>query len=267
MSHFISGDLIAFDTETTGLGVWHSDRPFAFSFANEEGDVRYFEFSVDPFTREVQPDLLALQYMRKVLEDDRITKVMHNANFDVRMMQRGWGIDVRGPMHDTLFMAHCVNSLEPSYRLKQLSDRYLDYDTEDQDDLLIATRQARRIGKKLGWKLGVKVSMDASTQEPKEEAAVPADYWMPGELACRDEEYAAWAGLCERYARKDAERTLLLYHYYLVGFEECEGSQVAYADELKLWPTMCRTEERGVRLDVSAVAKDIKRVAGELRLW
>lgn len=267
VEHFISGNLIAFDTETTGLGVWHGDKPFAFSFANEEGDVRYIEFQVDPFTREVQPDLMALQEMRRVLEDKRVTKVMHNANFDVRMMQRGWGIDVRGPMHDTLFMAHCVDSLEPSYGLKQLSDRYLDYDTEDRDELLVATRQARNIAKKLGWKLGVKVSMDAGTQKLKEAAAVPADYWMPGELACRDERYSGWADVCEQYARKDVERTLLLYHYYLIGFEECDGSRLAYEDELKLWPTMHRMEERGVQIHLGTVLADIKRLAGEAKSW
>lgn len=265
--HLISGDLIAFDTETTGLGVWHGDRPFAFSFANEEGDVQYIEFQVDPFTREVQPDLMALQEMRRLLEDERVTKVMHNANFDVRMMQRGWGIDVRGPMHDTLFMAHCVNSLEPSYGLKQLSDRYLNYDTEDRDELQIVTRQARKIGKNLGWKLGVKMSVDVDTQEIKEDATVLADYWMPGELACRDERYSEWAGVCEQYARKDVERTLLLYHYYLIGFEECDGARLAYEDELKLWPTMCRMEERGVQINVNAVSEDIKRLACEAKIW
>ena len=68
------GNVIANDTETTGLGVYSGDVPFLFSFANEEGQV-----GIIRRTEENMPML------RKFYRDKSITKVYHNRKFDYKM--------------------------------------------------------------------------------------------------------------------------------------------------------------------------------------
>ena len=127
------GKLVACDTETTGLNAWLGDKPFAFSFCNEYGGTAYFQFKVDPFTREVdyhsrQPQFIKL---KKFFEDPSITKIFHNAKFDVRMLDL-IGIKVKGVLHETMFLAHTIDTSLPSLKLKWLAKYFCKIDTEDE---------------------------------------------------------------------------------------------------------------------------------------
>lgn len=263
-----------FDTETTGLDPWHGCKPFIFAFCNDKGVTQSYTLDVDPFTRQPITDTSAaaakIRYIGELLEQAK-TIIMHNAKFDIRMMQLGYGINIsyqHGDIEDTMYMAHACRSNE-LVGLKQLAERYLDYPTYDEKELQDAVLKARRLVKslKLGWKLGFSEHHrpDGTT---KIKAETKADYWLPRAIA-RDsvaskelspEERKRWRKLAAIYARGDVERTWLLYHLLREVMTE-KGMQTvrnAYAMEMELWPVTYAMETRGVRLDLDELDKLLK---------
>ena len=110
-----TGKRIAVDTETTGLNPYQGDKAFLFSFANEAGEV-----SVVP--RELEYHAM----LEKFFADESITKVFHNAKFDIKMIREA-GFEVKGSIADTIVMAKLADENEVSYRLKYLCGKYFDY--------------------------------------------------------------------------------------------------------------------------------------------
>ncbi len=102
--------LIAVDTETTGLSPYLGHRLFAIgicyaNFINHgfEYSTKYFYWPVDPKTRNVKINYLDKQYknIKELLIDPSITKVFHNAKFDIGMLA-AIEINVKGTIHDTM---------------------------------------------------------------------------------------------------------------------------------------------------------------------
>lgn len=263
----IKGKLVACDTETTGLFAWKGDRPFAFSFCNKDGETACYEFPVDPMTRRVRyetnPELV--EAIKAFFTDPTITKVFHNAKFDVRMIELAFGIKVQGRIEETMFMAHVCNTLESDFKLKRLSKAYLEIDDDDEKLLHRLTVKARRVAKKRGWKIA-----DGGKDNVK------ADYWLPSIVFAGTPEAAA----CEVYATRDAERTMLLFlmydqvlddldREYAQWYEEAkeEGQEVppfrmacreTYELERELWPITYSLETRGVQVVPEVVFQEIK---------
>lgn len=223
-----TGLLMACDTETTGLNPWKGDRPFAFSFCNQKMNTGYVRYPVDPFTRTVKYG--SLQMFHDFFEDERITKVFHNAKFDIRMLEM-IGVGVKGTIHDTMFAMHCLRTAEPSLALKPLANKYLGISTDDEKALKKSTIQARRQGKKLGWKLGEEIE---------------EDYWM------------ADPKVCQTYAVRDVERTMPLWLLLYQKMKE-EGVLNVYLEEMELFWVVYRMEKRGVRVDPEVIDSEIKR--------
>lgn len=257
MKHFIDGSTIAVDTETTGLDPWHGDEPFAFSFCNEEGRIVYFEWEVDPWTRYVIPNQDEYDQIKALMEDPSITKVFHYAKFDIRMLN-AQGIKTKGRIEDTMIMAHCVNTLEPSFGLKQLSEKYLDYPRKDQEDLQTATVRARRYGKKMGWTLGAVYAPDIEG-EWKEKSAVAADYWMC-RLVNPENNY------CEKYCSGDAERTMLLWMFYNQALEDYNVRNI-YENEIELFWVVYGMESRGLCVSPDKVEDEIASFQKQILSW
>lgn len=199
-----SGNLVAFDTETTGLNPWKGDRAFCIGFCNEKGNKGYFRFPVDGKTRQVVYDS-RLEVLKRWFEDPTIAKIGHNVKFDIRMLDM-IGIKVRGKIHETMFMMHVLNNVEPSYQLKPLTKKYLDYPDDDLNELHKATVTARRQAKKLGWKV---------------HEDVEADYWMAPDPTCR------------KYNVRDAERTMMFYLFLNPRLDE-EKVRKVYDQEMEL---------------------------------
>lgn len=244
---------LAFDTETTGLHAWLGDRPFCFSLCWEDGRTVCEEFPVDPFTRQplFQKRPRAFARVKRLLENPRTEKIGHHIKFDIRMCHFA-GIEVAGPIHDTMLMAHCCNSTEPSFALKPLAIKYLDFPDDDQKELQKAVLSARRIGKKLGWKLGVEYRVDAYGN-PKPTAATNADYWMPVTVG----QYAnwkvldGWKQLNRKYAIGDAERTMALFLGFESLLDNIKGAREAYETEMRLLPVVMRMEDQGVSIHLN----------------
>jgi DNA polymerase I len=216
---------IAWDTESTGLRAWHGDSPFAVSMCDIHGDTKYWEFPVDPFTRKVTYNDEDLFEIEAIIGNPNVVNVGHNIKFDVRMLELHCSIITQGEIHETMFSARACNTLEPNYRLKFLSEKYLGYPKDDETDLQKAVVKARAEGKKRGWNLGKDVK---------------TDYWMPKALDPSN-------NLCEIYARLDAERTMGLYLLHQQEMDRI-GVRETYELERKLWHIAYRMETRGVRL-------------------
>ena len=246
--------IVAVDTETTGLEVWHGDEPFAFSFCDEEGNTACFEWPVDPWTRVVIPNQSELDAIGEFLENEKVDKVFHNAKFDVRIIENAFGITTRGGIHDTMFMAHACNSLESSYGLKELCVKYLGLDASEQDLLKKAAIRARREAKKQGWTLGGRWKV-ANNGEWKYEAEIPADYWMPRAVDPEDRH-------CALYAIADVEYTMLLRAFFKAAFEDL-GVEHVYERERELWHVTYNMETRGVRIALDRVDEGIETLRAE----
>lgn len=235
-----SGKLLAVDTETTGLSAWRGDRPFAVSICNQEGSTGYFRWEVDPWTRQIKRTNSFISnciIIKKFLEEPSITKVFHNAKFDIRMMEM-MGINVKGTVHDTMIAMHCLRTAEPSLKLKDLAKKYLGIDNDDEIDLQKATHHARREAKKKGWNI--------ATEETHGKEPANADYWL------------APPKLVEKYAVRDVERTMPLWMLLEEKMAE-EGVRHLYDEEMELFWVTYRMEKRGVRIDPVVIESETKR--------
>lgn len=254
-----------FDTETTGLDAWHSDRPFIFAFCDDEGVSVAYVLDVDPFTRKpIDDTYIARSKLAEVYgvlenEDEHAeTVIMHNAKFDVRMMEIAHGIAINRKIEDTMYMAHACKSNE-AVGLKPLAKKYLDFPDDDEKELQAAVLKARRIVKKLklGWQLGFsKHYRPDGTVTIK--AETKTDYWLPRAIA-KDKKASAvltpaerkrWKHLAAIYAKKDVERTWMLYHLFNEILDKEPGARAAYDMEMALWPVTYAMESRGVLLKV-----------------
>lgn len=256
--HFLDGNIIGFDTETTGLLPWQGDRAFAFSFCNENHETAYFELDVDPFTRKVIPDASVLDPIRQILGDPKIEKVAHNMAFDRFHMEVGWDIPVNGKLHDSVLLAHICNPLEPTFELKKLCVKYGLMDDADEKILRMAVNRCRNRARKRGWKVAIEEKN--SLKEDKDKAVTAADYWVPGMLyqmhpdECREGDQ----DLCEIYAVKDAIRTMSLKQFY-EGIIDLEESRHVYENlEQPLMEVVYKMRGRGVRIDLEQNERDIE---------
>lgn len=227
---------VAVDSETTGLRPFRGDRPFAVSLCWDDGRTEYFEWPVDPHTRQVSPNKRDLQKLQKILGDRAIRKVFHNASFDLKMLE-SIGLEVRGGIEDTLIAAHICDSALPSYGLKWLARRLLDIGDDDESDLKEEVKRCRRIAKQQGWNIADNLE---------------ADYWLPRAID-------PTSGFCQRYAIRDAERTMHLWKFCEASLD---GLKVRHSYEFemrKLFPVIQRMEQRGLRIDLDVNRSERRR--------
>lgn len=252
MKQFIPrGNLVACDTETTGLSRWRGDRAFLFSFCNENGRTSHIEFDVEPdrtVNYESNPE--GYNLLAKFFRDKNITKVFHNAKFDIGMIQAA-GLVFRGKFHETTFAAHNCNSSEDNYKLKHLAKKYADYDTEDEDDLKKAVISLRRQAKNFEMKLGEEVEQD---------------YWLTqyADQLLSPEKARGVRILARTYAECDAERTMLLWLMYEKIMEEMDV-RFHYDHELEVLKCIQQMENNGVYVDPVLVESSIRAAEGIIR--
>jgi DNA polymerase I-like protein with 3'-5' exonuclease and polymerase domains len=252
VSTTLHGKVIFADTEGTGLvmhgpwrsvdyafgqgkNVWHETRsvcparPFAYSFADLDGNAQYYSVGVNNQTREPKPmsDKM-VKGIATVLDDPSITKVLHNPRYDLLMYHYA-GFRVRGPVIDTQILSHvATRGSEFSYMLKPLAKKYAEYPDDDEKTLMKEVHKQRRLAKLNGWSYAV------NTIAGKDPAK--ADMWMVQDEVTKD------------YAVGDVLRCCLLYHLW---YDEVMGDpnmKQLFEREHKLMWTLKKMEDRGVRV-------------------
>ena len=192
--------ILAVDTETTGTDVFHGCRPFLITAC--DGKKNYiFRGKVNPRTRNVSwPISEKIAYQS--LQDSADVIVMHNANFDIRMLD-AIGIDmsdIRSKLEDTLVASHCICSGD-SHGLKYLAIKYLNFFNDDEKDLEYAVARRRTQAKKKGWQIASHGHPHFPAVKKQGTQFWKMDYW----LAPKE---------CEKYAVLDVERTLRLWDIF-----------------------------------------------------
>jgi DNA polymerase I-like protein with 3'-5' exonuclease and polymerase domains len=225
---------LAVDTETTGVDLWHGCKPFFISICDEDGNAGYWEWDVDPFTREPKIPLADIRDIQAELEGRFL--IFQNPKFDIHAFNT-IGIDIPKlvgwkNIDDTLVRSHVLSSLE-NHGLKEQGIITLDLGDTDQLELREATNKARMEAKKITKKrtglvptnpLGLRSFMPidvARANHPHFPAVNRApksgwwvlDTWLPRTIA-QLEKYPSkhkwWTALSD-YGCNDPARTIALY--------------------------------------------------------
>lgn len=235
---------LAIDTETTGPDVHRGCKPFAVSMCDHTGKTYYWQWPVNPITREPQPLTSQINAIARTIQT-RIRKrhslVFHNTRFDVRaLMLIGVDIFAMEPfINDTLLMSHVLDSGE-SHELKDLAVKYLKINDDDEKELKALVIRSRARGKRIGWTLGPDVGWD---------------YWMPNAHDPKDL-------TLKKYSVLDAVRTARLYEVFGAALS---GEQLVphYMRELCLVPILYPMESMGIRIDIKTLRDETTKFATE----
>jgi len=249
---------LALDTETTGLELHHKCRPFTVSTCNDLGRTKIWEWEVNPKTRKVniprsQIEEVAEHVAGKIL-------IFHNASYDIKALATAglriqfsrddfssspFAIRARAiciSFHDTQLAGHPFRTSDPR-KLKHLALLYLDYSDKDERELKEKVAKASRRATKEhpDWQLGYDLKGERQTDY---------DYWLPKVLDPSDTSNAM-------YACKDAERTMLMWLFYLEQFRKSDfvSSFNCYLREKILLPTVYKKQEQGITVQRSKIVE------------
>jgi DNA polymerase I-like protein with 3'-5' exonuclease and polymerase domains len=232
-------DCLGIDTETNGTALWHGCLPFFVSFCDNDGYQSWFEWKVNPFTRQPiipKSDVVAI---RKIIAGYR-SLCFHHSKFDIRVLAL-IGIDLTDrweDIHDTLLQSHVLNSGE-DHSLKPLGVKYLEFLDDDEDELAAEVKRIRRKPNgpaiQKGWTLGDEWQWD---------------YWMPKALDPS-------STLLRTYGLNDPKRTMLLHLAFLPEIKRVD-LEAMYERERQLLPVVYRMEERGIGVRPATIKKTIR---------
>ncbi len=118
-AELMKAPVVAFDTETVGLQPRH-DRAVGCSFAIEGGRAWYV-----PLPESDEEQRAALAPFLPIFHAETIAKVGHHLRFDRAVLLR-LGIELRGPLHDTLLEHYLVDATD-RHDLDHVANVFLDY--------------------------------------------------------------------------------------------------------------------------------------------
>jgi DNA polymerase I-like protein with 3'-5' exonuclease and polymerase domains len=212
-------DLETRDPNLTTLGPgWCRDDGNIIGIAIAAGDfVGYFPIRHEGGGN--MPEKTVFNWLKKQLATPHIEKVMHNALYDLGWL-RWAGIDVQGPVIDTMIAAPLLNENRRFYNLNSLCREYLE---EGKSEVMLRSAAAM---------YGV---------DPKSEM------WKL---------HASFVG---RYAEKDAEITLKLWDRLSIEIKT-DNIEGIFKLESSLLPVLLDMKERGVRVDVDKAEQTKKKL-------
>lgn len=147
LDEFLShvSDVIAFDTETTGLNQI-SDKIVGISLAYDDAHgayipIRHITKSSDLFgTDTIAPNQMSIESVYKklwpIFTNPKITKVAHNLKYDLHILSNeGWDITKISPIDDTMLLSYALNGATHGHGLDELAEKYLNHTDIKFDDL------------------------------------------------------------------------------------------------------------------------------------
>ena len=126
--YFLTKEILSFDTETTSTNAIDAEL-VGLSFAVEEFKAVYVAV---PAEREATQRMVDI--FRPLYEDEHIMKVGQNIKYDYEVLRR-YGIEVRGPMFDTM-LAHYIVQPELHHNMDYMAETLLGYQTIHIDQLI-----------------------------------------------------------------------------------------------------------------------------------
>ena len=230
VQHLHSYEVIAYDTETTGLNV-RKDTVIGFGFTGAErigyylpiafwngSELEFFGLAYDGWAKQ----LLTILKTKKL--------VMHNASYDIRITFNNLKYNYLMSLHaDTVLMEHTLNEEGP-FGLKDLAEKYkVELGFDDQD---------------------------ASNQEQlalKDSVIANGGKWLKTQ---KDIYKGDWE-LIGTYCCADVDMTIRLYNFLSVRLKEEELEKLFYTDEvMPLYKLVTiRMESKGVHIDMPKLQK------------
>lgn len=248
--------ILALDTETTGIDLWHGARPFLVTTANEKGENTWWEWNVEPTTRTVRCHVDELREVFKLIKETD-TLVLQNPKFDyigLYLLASDYGelakfLDAWDwrKVRDTLTYGHVLASNQP-HDLTSMALLYLGVDIQPFEDKIVElTKEARRWATKErpGWMIA---KAGLSCMPSAKEKVAKFDMWLPramadaiGDVTDDDKLYTA----CAEYANADSSTTMFLYKKQWELLEERGLLEIANA-KLEVLPVLTQMEIDGV---------------------
>lgn len=248
--------MIALDTESTGLDLYHGCRPYFVTTCDEEGTVSHWRWNVDPLTRKVAVDENDLGDINRSIEEaDRI--VLQNAKFDAGMLE-AVGAFTRFPwekVEDTMIAGHVLASNQP-HNLTDMVMQYLGRDIEPfektlRKNVLECRRYCQRHLKE--WRIASD-NLDEMPSAGKEDWK--ADGWLPLVLANFIDQPInhPWKTCLEEYANVDSPATFKLW---IVLEEQLNrrGLWKIYREKMKQLPILCGMEAKALTVNRTELCK------------
>jgi DNA polymerase I len=135
-------ELIAFDTETTGLDPMRAEI-VGVSFATEIGKGAYVPLTHDyPGAPSQLNRDAVLAALKPMLEDDKKDKLGQHLKYDMNVLSK-YGITIRGVRHDSMLESYVINSSGNRHDMDTLAKKYLGYGTIHFED--VAGKGAKQI--------------------------------------------------------------------------------------------------------------------------
>lgn len=241
--------LIALDSETTGIDFYHGAKPFMVQVCYEDGVQDWWEWDVDPLTRQPKVSRKDVQQIKQEIDKaDEI--VFQNAKFDIAAL---YSIGLKGEWpwhktHDTLLAGHLLATNQP-HDLATMALVYLDMDIQIHEEVLKGnTNMARKLAKDEypDWRIANKGLPDMPSVKG---TFWKYDTWLPRAAALAEnlELSHPWWDTCARYANIDAIATLALFRRQREILKKRMLWNI-YLERLKLLPIVYKMQETGITL-------------------
>jgi len=236
--------MISLDTETSGVDFWHGSKPYFVTICDDDGGIKYYEWEVDPLTRDVHVpdqdrkelnDLLSIvggwgTFAEDVASRHRV--VGQNIKFDAHALNSvGISPWPWSQTDDTLIAGHLLASALP-HDLTAMVMQYLEEDIEPVEKALEScVKEARGFARRhmVDWAIAEKGREDMPSAKEK---TWKIDGWLPRALA-KHFEHPQPDPNCVHTFAKDRLCTSCNGHQYWVCLSQYANSDSAYT--LKLW--------------------------------
>lgn len=246
--------MIALDTETTGRDLHHGCKPFFCTICDSKDKQTYFEWNVNPLTRDVEVPPNDLHEIRRLI-DNADSIVGQNIKFDVHALSAigitDWPWE---KTEDTLIAAHLLASNQ-KHDLTNLAMDYLSHDIKPYEAALEkAVKKCRGIArsKYKTWRIakedlpempsikgtGGKKGVDGS-------GIWRADYWLPRAIATTEKLLSTheWFTVLRDYSNVDSAITKSLWPVMEDEIRK-RGLWEIYRERMKVVPIAYRMEHR-----------------------
>ena len=245
----LTGRCISLDTETTGLDLHHGAKPFLITICREDGEQAYWEWDVDPETREpnvLEEDLDEIQ--AEINSADLIA--MHNSVFDVKALQTVFRGELDwdwSKVRDTMCSAHLLDSK----LLKNLTTQSLWYLSVDLEPYERKIKEATKAAQSLCRRKypEIRIAKNGLPEMPSAKEEIwKFDMWLPKALETLGVGEAGWGTACVSYALSDTASTLPLFLRHLELIRE-RNLEAIYLERLKLLRINYNLEQVGITIN------------------
>lgn len=240
------------DTEATGIDIVHGAKPFIVSFGLKGDKVQSYVWDVNPETRQPLWNAADWYAIAKQLAKDE-DNIFQNAKFDLRLLTHHdptKSIRIKwGRVHDILFSAHLLRSLQPRDLTTQTA-AWLNTDISYlEQDLLKAVNEARNIAKRKfpEWRIAAKTGLPEMPGAKGEKRLAHFDYWLPRAVAkaLKYRKSHPWWDIALLYNRADCVVTRHLRLAHLAELEE-RGLTKVYEERRKQIRVVYDMERTGI---------------------